>query len=204
MSDYKAFLATGWPWPTWQGGSRTQRMHAFWLKFYKVLNSEDFKSAILHKFRSTIQKRLQNPRLIDGLGERIQFNVDFFFDLPGYAVEPHCDMPTKLVSMLLYFPSKYQTEQVTAGTSIFRPTCTDCKIFPEDAAVRLSMRRNKNYTEVKRVPYKANTMFAFAPCTSSWHGVHSRTVNRRVLFMWLAMIQANDTLKHGTCPYSWD
>ena len=99
----------------------------------------------------------------------------------------------KLLSLIIYLPTNFSPE---AGTALYEPMA--------EARVQSTRCGEQAFTfdgyrEVSRVPYLVNTLFAFAPCQTSWHGVPKAQVPRRALFAWLKLADASKRVEQAAC-----
>lgn len=130
------------------------------------LESDEFSQCLMRKFRID-ENYLSKAALQKHGGD--------------YYIRPHKDIKEKLVTWQIYIPLKELDAK--AGTNLCVPK--------ESAEFESENRRHQdwhNFEEVKLIPYKANTLFAFAPNEKSWHSVNmkgiydDRTVLRGFVF----------------------
>ena len=174
-------LANGWPWPTWKEQRSTDRWR-FWKSFYEVVNSTDVKQAWMALFSRSFKLRFGAAGL--PRAEDLEFGLDFLQDTGAFELPPHTDVCSKLLSAILYLPFDDLAPE-DHGTAIYVAT-QDAPLAA--ASCGETRKRWAGYLEVKRAPYRRNTLFAFAPCRSSWHGVPKSLVPRRSIFMWLRFV----------------
>ena len=86
------------------------------------------------------------------------------YNVAGYAIGPHTDSEAKWVTTLFYLP-KTNILKGAGGTLVgkFR----DGKQQKEGS----KWEGFGGYNVVKRAPFTPNSVFAFAPCYTSWHAV---------------------------------
>jgi len=123
-------------------------------------------------YRSLLTKFLIDPDY-DSLPKRHIEDVLLVRDLPGYAIPPHTDSTRKVITVLIYLPQDDTIQQ--EGTSIFTPkengfTCKTGRHYSFD-----------DFDKVKTMPFKPNSMFAFARTGNSFHGVEPSQHERNVL-----------------------
>jgi len=98
-------------------------------------------------------------------------------DRSGYALGPHSDKPTKVITLLFYLP--VDATRPHLGTAIYVPRNRSfrCPGGPHyDFAL---------FERVRTMPYVPNTLFAFFKTDQSFHGVEpvrERDVRRQLLF----------------------
>ena len=94
-------------------------------------------------------------------------------DLPGYSIPPHTDSVSKIITVLIYLAEDNSMEE--EGTSIYIPKkegfiCKDGRHY-----------NFEDFTKVKTMPFRTNSMFAFARTDNSFHGVEPSKKIRNVL-----------------------
>jgi len=94
-------------------------------------------------------------------------------DLPGYSIPPHTDSLRKVITVLIYLPENKSMEQ--EGTSIFTPK--------KDGFTCQMGQHHKfeDFDKVRTMPFRPNSMFAFARTNNSFHGVEPSRHVRNVL-----------------------
>lgn len=70
-------------------------------------------------------------------------------DVTGYRIKPHCDTPTKIMTMQFYFPA--DDSQSHLGTTLYENV-------------------DREFEPVKTLPFESNSAYAFIPNDRSWHG----------------------------------
>ncbi len=97
-------------------------------------------------------------------------------DHPGYALGPHTDVTSKVVTMVMYTPWQKPSnlEEATLGTSIYAPKGVappaGGRHYPFDL-----------FRRVFTVPYRANTALLFLRGERSFHGVEPAQAVRETL-----------------------
>jgi len=123
------------------------------------LMSGGFKKALLSKFGIADNNYSEDILLVR--------------DLPGYSIPPHTDSVSKIITVLIYLPEDNSMEE--EGTSIYTPkkdgfTCKTGQHY-----------RFEDFEKVKTMPFRPNSMFAFARTDNSFHGVEPSSHIRNVL-----------------------
>jgi hypothetical protein len=80
-------------------------------------------------------------------------------DLGGYAIAPHCDTSSKIVTMQFYLPR--DSSQSDLGTAVYRYRVLKLS--------NLVSFRN-GFEKVKQFSFQPNSGYAFAVGRKSWHG----------------------------------
>ncbi|KAK3263080.1 hypothetical protein CYMTET_28096 [Cymbomonas tetramitiformis] len=147
--------------PTQSGGAGF--VHQFWVEFGKAFGSAELRDLFLDKFAPTLKTRGINLDVVKK-NKNAFFALDLSRDLAGYAIGAHTDSRSKLVTTLFYLPRDTQLEYM--GTMVVQSKSG--RTQQESARIPMKL---KDLKTVKTAPFVPNAMFAFAPCTSSWHAV---------------------------------
>jgi hypothetical protein len=133
----------------------------FWRGLDALLTRGAFRDVLLNVFRAWIQKRF-NATTIHCSQETLLVE-----DITNYALGPHTDSPSKIVTVLFYLPK--DESQAHLGTSIY---------MPKDRERRCPGGPHYGYEGFDRVatmPFLPNAMFAFVKTDNSFHGVEPVT-----------------------------
>jgi hypothetical protein len=100
--------------------------------------------------------------IIDG---KVNTHAETFLmrDKQSYALNPHMDSFSKVISALFYLPPDNSAPQL--GTSLYAPKQKDMTIE------RGNHTSPENFELLHTAPYRANTMLAFPNVLGSFHGV---------------------------------
>lgn len=131
---------------------------AFWGGMATALLSGRFRDLMMNKFMAQVQKRFHGAGSI-----RIYDETLLVEDITEYALGPHTDAPTKVITVLFYLPK--DGSQAHLGTSIY---------MPKDPARTCPGGPHYGYEGFDRVatmPFMPNSMFAFVKGDQSFHGV---------------------------------
>jgi hypothetical protein len=135
----------------------------FWRDAFKTFLAEEFGQVILSKFAQAILPRFAKPG--DNRPPPIQAMSEILLvrDLASYALGPHSDSPSKLVSLLFYMPEDDSRPHL--GTALYMPKDRQftCPGGPH--------HKFDKFDHVATMPYCPNTLFAFPKTTTSFHGV---------------------------------
>jgi len=136
----------------------TRNAGSFWAEFNSWLMSEQFAHLVAGKFRDGIIARY-------GPDAELNMHMDcrLVRDLTRYAISPHTDTPTKLVSLLFYLPPDERL--VHLGTSIYAPRAAEMSFDPSRHLVFDAFKK------VVSMPFKPNSLFGFLRTDRSFHGV---------------------------------
>ena len=104
-------------------------------------------------------------------------------DQSNYQLGPHTDLPTRLLSILIYLPS---LDQPSIGTSLYQP------IDPQFNCRTGKHYRSKGFKEVKKIPFKPNTLLAFPRTNQSFHGVETLKIDNLDRKMLMINMQLED------------
>ena len=149
----------------------TRNAGSFWADLNSWLMSERFPHLVAGKFRDGIIARY-------GADAELNMHMDcrLVRDLTRYAISPHTDTPTKLVSLLFYLPPDDRYAHL--GTSVYAPRDPD---MPVKGNTHLPFEAFK---KVITMPFKPNSLFGFLRTDGSFHGVdqiHDEGVVRDLL-----------------------
>ena len=218
-----ANLDNGWPFPNWHEpyGSAA---HSFWRGFYRALNSDAMKLAWLSAFAPIIERRqwgasdsggphwgaaaalpraaasphvsLYSNKMRDVLASQdLQVSLSFIDLEPGYVLEPHTDVCSKLVSAVLMVPYGDANGSTTGIADAMRGGSPGTILMQANASAPIqeaqcgeTRKVFKGYAKVKATPYVHNSLMVFAPCSTSWHAVRAN-VRRRSIFLQLHYLE---------------
>ena len=132
---------------------------AFWENFNSWFFGIDLAQAVLDSFGGPLRERY---------GEKASWppvSVESYLirHEAGYFLEPHSDLYTKIIVLLIYLPLNDDAQHI--GTSLYRPkdpsfSCPDSVHYPVDDFIR-----------VETAPYRPNSLLAFERSDRSFHGV---------------------------------
>lgn len=130
-----------------------------WVSLNKEMTSGYFKGALLRKFGIVDNDYTEDVLLVK--------------DVAGYSIPPHTDSVKKVITVLIYLADENSNEE--EGTSIFAPkkngfTCKTGRHYKFD-----------DFQKVDTMPFRPNSMFAFARTDDSFHGVEPCKGVRNVL-----------------------
>jgi hypothetical protein len=101
-------------------------------------------------------------------------------DFGGYQIGPHTDHPDRVLTLMYYLPENDST--IDSGTSLFLPKVDG---FQCSGTIWHDF---DHFDEVKRIPFKPNTLFGFVKTDSSFHGVYpieSSQIDRDIIHITL-------------------
>jgi hypothetical protein len=84
-------------------------------------------------------------------------------DFTNYAISPHTDKPSKLISLLFYLPADASMRHL--GTSIYAPN------DPEFRCDGTAHYRFEDFKRAAAMDYVPNALFAFLRTDQAFHGV---------------------------------
>jgi hypothetical protein len=140
-----------------------ESLREFWRDTLNGFLGEEFGRVNLGKFMPTITQRFAKPGNNRPMPILSSSEVALVRDLASYALGPHSDSPSKLVSLLFYMPENDSRPHL--GTALYMPkdrrfTCPGGPHYKFD-----------KFDHVATMPYCPNTLFAFPKTTTSFHGV---------------------------------
>ena len=137
---------------------------AFWAQFSGWMQSARFQGFLISLFKPYIDKRLKRIQELNQVNA-VQTSNEMLLvrDHTNYAIGPHTDLPSRLLSLLFYLPRDDSLSHL--GTSIYVPkdrafTCLGGPHHHPDG-----------FDRVQTMPYKPNSLFAFLKSDKSFHGV---------------------------------
>ncbi len=127
------------------------------------------------RFASWIPE-LTNGSTLEGFSAEACITKDY----GGYEIGPHTDAPDRVLTLMYYLPENESC--INSGTGLFVPKqdgfqCPGTKWHDFEG-----------FDEVKRVPFKPNTLFGFVKTGSSFHGVmplESAPIDRDIIHITL-------------------
>ena len=141
------------------------------IKLYKHFNNKEFLNNIFKIFNKELPKEYH-------------LQCQLIYDIKGYNILPHCDnfknKRHKYLTLLLYLPDDNIEEY---GTEMYKEI-KDGNISYFDKEIN----KKRNFTIVKKVPFKKNILFAFIPeYNKTWHGVSKikKNITRRSIQIFL-------------------
>lgn len=153
--------------------------------FYKKLYFH-FLSAKKNKFQD-IKKLLKIPKLSKDINDHFFFkkNVRVTFEysyiLNGGKIVPHTDNPTKLLSLMLYFPKYRKTndkneylyeKEKQLGTQFWNSKFLNYENIHQFDNLEDKFINNKTNIPFYKTPYVSNNLYGFIKSTNSWHSVN--------------------------------
>ena len=94
-------------------------------------------------------------------------------DLPGYFLEPHTDTPERLLTGIFYLPEDDRYRNKRTGTILYKG------LYADHEGIQHSLEAS--FTELKEVPYVANSALFFLRSDWSYHGVRKNAITRRIM-----------------------
>jgi hypothetical protein len=130
----------------------------FWTRMRQWLLGRRFGDTMIGKFAPYLAQRFGDLRNL-----RFDHEALIVRDRTSYALGPHTDSPSKVLSFLFYLPPDAAKSHL--GTSIY---------VPRDPAFLCQGGPHYDYDKFQRMltmPYVPNALFAFMKTPSSFHGV---------------------------------
>jgi hypothetical protein len=140
----------------------TEEQRAFWSGLAGWLLSGRFRQVMLSRFKPYVEQRFQGAQGLEFREESLLIE-----DITNYALGPHTDAPSKVISVLFYLPK--DDSQSHMGTSIYMPKNVGrgCPGGPHYGY--------EGFDRVATMPFRPNSMFAFVKSDWSFHGVEPVT-----------------------------
>ena len=135
----------------------------FWSEFSQWICGDSF----LEKMANTFMHYIVRQRKIKGAFP-VEAEALLVEDDTRYGIDPHTDSKRRYLSSIFYCPRDSSIEDL--GTSIYSRNST---IVPELIS---SKRYGRSlFNQVKKVPFKRNSLFGFIVSNNSFHGVEEIT-----------------------------
>lgn len=133
----------------------------FWSQMDATLRAGPFRRCLISKFEPFLRERFK--------GETVEVKDETLLveDITKYALGPHTDAPSKIITVLFYLPRNLS--QAHMGTSIYQPKnpAFSCPGGPHHTY--------PDFNRVATMPFLPNSMFAFVKGDKSFHGVEPVT-----------------------------
>ena len=151
----------------------------FFLDLKKKVKKEIFLSRlskpldIFSLFRKTkIVKKITNKNFLQKiLYSTDKYSFEFSYMFKNSYIYPHSDSQSKLLSLMLYFPTK-NLENQNIGTTFYN---TKIKNFenkqPDYFDENFSSFFKENFQETLTLPFKKKNLYCFIKSEVSWHSV---------------------------------
>ncbi len=129
----------------------------FWNNFDSWFLGADVAQAVVHTFSDQMHSKF------GAAWPEVSVESQLIRHRAGYFLEPHSDLHTKLVVLLIYLAPDETAAHL--GTSLYRPkdpnfTCPNSTHHPF-----------ADFVKVKTAPYKPNSLLAFFRSDVSFHGL---------------------------------
>ena len=151
----------------------------FFLNIYKDLKKEIIKSRVsnvkqLYVFLRKI--KISNDKINKNMLQKLlysylRYSFQFSYMGKNSYIKPHTDSRTKLISLMLYFPSN-EMEGKPLGTTFYH--CEDkdfLNIAPNYFLKDNNQYFKDNFSEVLTFPFKKRNLYGFIKSDVSWHSV---------------------------------
>ena len=164
----------------------------FWGAFAKAFGSERFRDLWLNLFDNTLSLRKADWRSF--AGSNLGFKMELNRDRGGFEIGPHTDSHGKWVTALYYLPRQ---ERVGGGTCVVRSRSG--RVQHGDSS--WETWNDPDFEIVDRAAFHPNSVFAFAPCQSSWHAVErmSSSAAYRDTIQSFVMTLGGDKVRKAKC-----
>jgi hypothetical protein len=145
--------------------------------FYKILKKKFINSKRV-KFFDLI-KVLKKPVLDDPVSwkkfflQKIRITLEYSYILNDGKIVPHTDNPTKLLSLMLYFPDNDAdiTKERALGTVFWSSKIKNYHNIHQFGDLETKFIENKENNIFKKLPFLGKNLYGFIKNESSWHSV---------------------------------
>ena len=164
----------------------------FWDEFSKLICSKEFIQEIIEKFKPWCSNRLGT--LLDQTGYiKVSSDALIASDHTGYSINPHTDLPHRLLTFLFYLPKNASLKEL--GTSIYSHQ------NPQFESTGSRHYKLEGFNEVARIPFLPNSLLMFIRNNRSFHGVKpivQEGIRRNLLINNLRLVETKqEILKQG-------
>ena len=146
----------------------------FWRQLGKVYaSSPSIRDAWIDKFAPTLA--IRHPNVDARVKNSIHTKMELNRDRAGYEIGPHTDSQGKWVTTLYYLAKDLEHENT--GTCVVRSKSGR----EQKGASDWEDWRDPDFEVAEQARYVPNSVFAFAPCYSSWHAVRMASLTHLYL-----------------------
>jgi hypothetical protein len=142
----------------------TAEQKTFWGGLFDALMQRSFRQRWISVFKDPIGRQLEKLGKVNpGAKATVAQEALLMRDLAAYALGPHTDSPSKLLSVLFYLAPDERAPEL--GTSLYRPRepgflCPGGPHYARDL-----------FERVTTLPYRPNSVLAFPKSDLCFHGV---------------------------------
>ena len=130
----------------------------FWTRFTQEIFDFEFTQSLLGMFNPYYKERIKGAERIKITSEALLVR-----DRSNYAIGPHTDHWTRILSLLFYLPTNDALKQY--GTSLYLPKDRKFTCGGD------SHWEHKMFDRIYTAPYMPNSLLAFVKTDHSFHGV---------------------------------
>jgi len=141
-------------------------------RFSSFTNLQSLKNLIaLIRKTKIVDKNIKKNLFQKIFYSNYQYTFEFSYMSKNSFLLPHTDKPSKLVSLMLYFPTK-GLENLDIGTTFYNSKFKNFKSTPSFSTFeeRISFYE-KNLDETFTFPFKKKNLYGFIKSDLSWHSV---------------------------------
>ena len=140
---------------------------------------------IKSKFRNIkdLIKLLKRPKLIkkekinNFFNQEINVTIEYSYILNSGKIVPHTDNPSKLLSLMLYFPEyqdekeKLKKKEEEIGTIFWKSNTKNFSNIHQFGNLEKEFIEDKSNQKIFQTKFKGNHLYGFVKNESSWHSV---------------------------------
>lgn len=136
---------------------------SFWRDAFRILTEGEVAEALIARFADILRPRLESVDPTPGVNAGLRREAVLAVDHPNYALGPHTDQPSKVLSAMFYLAPDCRRQQL--GTSLYLPKQAGftCAGGPHHAF--------DQFHHVYTLPYRPNCLAAFPKTEACFHGV---------------------------------
>ena len=137
-----------------------KKKQEFWVSFGESFSKGAFANLLQSKFKRFLDMRFQYLENVS-----FKHEMQLVNDKKNYALGPHTDKPSKVISFLIYLPKDFTQKET--GTTIYMPK--DPNLLNKE--LPHAHYPHEQFHKVITMPFVPNSAFCFIKTNNSYHGV---------------------------------
>ena len=115
--------------------------------------------------------------------QQIKVTLEYSYILNGGKIVPHTDNPTKLLSLMLYFPDNDEklNNEMELGTVFWSSKIKNYENIHQFEKLETKFIENPDNRIYKKLPFIGNNLYGFIKNESSWHSVDTVKMNNNYI-----------------------
>ena len=141
-----------------------KKKQEFWRSFGESFSKGAFANLLQSKFKRFLDMRFQYLENVS-----FRHEMQLINDKKNYALGPHTDKPSKVISFLIYLPKDFTQKET--GTTIYMPK--DPNLLNKE--LPHIHYPHEHFHKIITLPFVPNSAFCFIKTNNSYHGVEKLT-----------------------------